>query len=83
MYLGHGIGFPNSIVSPAFPDNLTNYDPYEPPSKKDVEMFWNNWWDRAIKSPNGNDGWDSQLKFIEKVIESMKNKKSIIAFELK
>ncbi|WP_458744612.1 cellulase family glycosylhydrolase [Candidatus Nitrosocosmicus sp. T] len=80
--IGYGIGFPNSIISPLFQNNSSNHDPFKPPSKEDIEKFWNNWWDRMIKSFDGNDGWDMQLAFIQKVIETVNNKTPTIAFEL-
>ena len=80
--IGYGIGFPNSIVSPLFQNNSSSHDPYKQPFKEDVEKFWNNWWNRTIKSFDGNDGWDLQLVFIQKVIETVNNKTSTIAFEL-
>ena len=80
--LGYGIGFPNSIVSPIFQDNSLNRDPYKHPSKKEVEKFWNHWWDRKIKSTDGEDGWTKQFEFIQKVIQTVDNKKSTAAFEL-
>jgi hypothetical protein len=81
-FLGYGIGFPNSIVSPLFQNNSTKHDPNKPPSKKDVEKFWNNWWDRTAKSTDGEDGWTKHLEFIQKVIKTVNNKKSTAAFEL-
>lgn len=81
-FLGYGIGFPNSIVSPLFQDNSFHHDPHKHPSKRDIEKFWNNWWDRTIKSFDGEDGWNKQLEFIQKVIEAVNNKKSTVAFEL-
>jgi endonuclease/exonuclease/phosphatase family metal-dependent hydrolase len=35
-FLGYGIGFPNSIVSPLFQNNSFHRDPHKHPSKKDV-----------------------------------------------
>ncbi len=81
-FLGYGIGFPNSIVSPLFHNNLLNHDPYTPPCKKDVEKFWNNWWDRNIKSLAEEDGWDLQAEFFRKIIETVNDKTSTIGFEL-
>lgn len=81
-FLGYGIGFPNSIISPLFRDNSFNHDPYKSPSKEHLEKFWNNWWNRTIKSIDGEDGWTKQLEFLQKVIATVNNKKSTIAFEL-
>ncbi len=36
------------------------------PSKEDVEKFWNNWWDRTIKSFDGEDGWDLAVRIYTK-----------------
>ncbi|HEX5904590.1 MAG TPA: cellulase family glycosylhydrolase [Candidatus Nitrosocosmicus sp.] len=81
-FLGYGIGFPNSIVSPLFQNSSSNHDAYKQPSKEYIEKFWNNWWDRKIRSFNGADGWDLQLEFLHKVIETVNNKTSTVAFEL-
>ena len=63
-----------------FQNKSFNYDLHKHPSKKDVEKFWNNWWDRTIKSFDGKDGWTNLLEFLQKVIETANNKKSTIAF---
>ena len=81
-FLGYGIGFPNSVVSPLYQNNSSKHDSFKPPSKEDVEKFWSKWWDRTIKSLDGDDGWDLQLEYILKVIETINNKTSTIAFEL-
>lgn len=81
-FLGYGIGFPNSIVSPLFQNSSLHHDPYKNPFKIDVEKFWNNWWDRTIKSIDGEDGWTKQVEFIQKLVETVNYKKTTIAFEL-
>ena len=81
-FLGYGIGFPNSIVSQLYQNNSSEHDSFKPPSKEDIEKFWNGWWDRAIKSFDGGDGWDLQMDFFQRVIETVNNKTSTIGFEL-
>jgi len=82
LLLGYGIGFPNSIVSQLYQNNSSEHDSFKPPSKEDIEKFWNGWWDRAIKSFDGGDGWDLQMDFFQRVIETVNNKTSTIGFEL-
>lgn len=81
-FLGYGIGYPNSIVSHIFQNTTLRSDPYKAPLKKDLEKFWNDWWDRMIKSSNGEDAWDLQFEFIQKVLGTVDKKESTIAIEL-
>jgi hypothetical protein len=81
-FLGYGIGFPNSIVSQLYQNNSSKPTSFKSPSREDVENFWNNWWDKAITSLDGRDGWDLQIEYFQEVIETVNNKTSTIAFEL-
>ena len=40
------------------------------------------WWDRKIETIRGKDGWDAQLEFLEGVIKRLKQKNSILGFEI-
>ncbi len=81
-FLGFGIGFPNSIVSQMFQGDSSKHDSFKPPSKEYVEKFWNDWWDRILKTSEGMDGWDMQLEYLQKTVETVNKKRSTIAFEL-
>ncbi|MDQ4074512.1 MAG: glycoside hydrolase family 5 protein [Thermoproteota archaeon] len=80
--LGFGIGFPNSIVTPTLHDGRLTRSFFRPPLKEDVEQFWNNWWDRAIKTSEGKDGWDVQAEFLKKVIGIVNSRRSTLGFEI-
>jgi hypothetical protein len=53
-----------------------------PPSDLDLRNFWNNWWDRKLVTVNGKDGWNTQLEYLEKVVNQVKDNKSTFGFEI-
>lgn len=81
-YLGYGIGFPNSLLLPEFHKDNPEKTSLDPPSYEDLENFWNNWWDRKLKTDDGKDGWEKQLEYLEQVVRRVKDKKSTFGFEI-
>jgi hypothetical protein len=81
-YLGYGIGFPNSLLSTHFHKDDPEKNSLNPPSNEDLENFWNNWWERKLKTVDGKDGWDKQSEYLEQVIRRVKDKKSTLGFEI-
>ena len=78
-YLGEGIGFPSSLFVNSFePDPSSS----KKPSIHQLRKFWNGWWDRELKTKDGQDAWDAQLDFILEIIKKVKNKRSTIGFEI-
>jgi hypothetical protein len=79
---GFGIGFPNSIATSILPNGQLRRNPFGPPSKEDVEQFWNKWWSRTIKTAEGKDGWDMQAEYLKKIIGVVNGRKSTLGFEM-
>ena len=68
-YLGEGIGFPSSLfVNSLEPDPSSS----KKPSIQQLRKFWNGWWDRELKTKDGQDAWDAQLDFILEIIKKVK-----------
>lgn len=81
-YFGVGIGFPNSLLASSFGEYLPARDSDSCPSKQILKKFWNEWWDRKLKTTEGKDCWDAQLEFLEEMIIRIKDKNSTLGFEI-
>ena len=81
-YFGVGIGFPNSLLASSFGEYLPARDSDSCPSKQILKQFWNEWWDRKLKTTEGKDCWDAQLEFLEEMIIRIKDKNSTLGFEI-
>lgn len=81
-FLGHGIGFPDSLLSHLFNRQPPGKDSWNCPAKEELELFWNKWWDRKILNHNREDGWDLQRQFVLKVIDKVDKKQSTYGFEI-
>jgi hypothetical protein len=81
-FLGRGIGFPDSLLSCLFNRAPPSQESWNCPLKKELEFFWNTWWDRKILDENGVDGWKLQREFVERVIDKVDNKQSTCGFEI-
>ncbi|MGN6708292.1 MAG: cellulase family glycosylhydrolase, partial [Candidatus Nitrosocosmicus sp.] len=81
-FLGQGIGFPNSLLAIIFGANPFKSNSSYPPRKSNLEKFWNLWWDRKIIDKEKKDGWESQLEFLNAVIDKVDDKKSTYGFEI-
>lgn len=80
-YFGKGIGFPNSLLVQCFKEDTKSSRSSNSRDPKDLKKFWNDWWDRKL-SVEGKDGWDAQSEFLERVINTVKNKNSTLGFEI-
>lgn len=81
-YLGWGIGFPKSLMSTLFQTENPVGNPLEHPRKSNLEMFWNQWWDRKVVDLEDNDGWDLQKEFLKKIIIGLADRYSTVGFEI-
>lgn len=82
-FLGHGRGFPNSLMSILFKKKYpVGTNSLSRPKKADLELFWNQWWNRKIVDCENNDGWNLQKEFLKKVITKQDNRKSTLGFEI-
>ena len=81
-YLGEGIGFPNSLLTPLFAADPSIRSSSSCPSKHILKKFWNGWWDRKLKTTEGKDCWDAQLEFLKGIINRTKDKNSTLGFEI-
>ncbi len=80
--LGYGIGFPNSLLCATLQQRHTTHDPWSPPHKRELETFWNQWWDRKAVDSEKNDGWELQRELLQIVINKLNKKKSTFGFEI-
>ncbi len=81
-YLGYGIGFPNSVLIPYFHIDDPEKNSLNPPLRKNLEKFWNAWWDRKLTTIDGNECWEAQLEYFETIVSRIQNKKSTLGFEI-
>jgi hypothetical protein len=81
-FLGHGIGFPNSLLSTAFQREPPTGEYGNPPIRNELRKFWNQWWDRKLVNNENKDGWETQLDLLRTVIIKLNNKKSTLGFEI-
>jgi hypothetical protein len=80
--LGYGIGFPDSLLCTISQRKPPTYDSWSPPNKRELETFWNQWWDRKAVNSENKDGWESQRDLLKIVISKLNNKKSTFGFEI-
>ena len=81
--LGRGRGFPNSLMSILFQKKYSvGTNSLDCPKKSDLELFWNQWWNRKLVDSENNDGWDLQKDFLKKVITKLDDRKSTLGFEI-
>lgn len=80
--LGYGIGFPSSLLCTTLQRKPPTHDSRGPPNKRELEMFWNKWWDRKVVNSENRDGWELQRDLLQRVISKMNNKKSTLGFEI-
>ena len=80
--LGYGIGFPSSLLCTTLQRKPPTHDSLGPPNKRELEMFWNRWWDRKMVNSENRDGWELQRDLLQRVISKLNNKKSTLGFEI-
>lgn len=52
------------------------------PKSTAAKTWWTNWWNNAIKSVNGTDGWKLQLAFLETMVRAVDNHQSTLGYEI-
>jgi hypothetical protein len=52
------------------------------PKSTAAKAWWTNWWNNAVKSVNGTDGWKLQLDFLEKIVQTVDNYRSTLGYEI-
>ncbi len=52
------------------------------PKSTAAEKWWTNWWNRAIKSVNGTDGWRLQADFLRTMVKTVDKHKSTLGYEI-
>src|SRR5215475_532607 len=65
MNPSRGTGFPAFLFADT---KLYPQDSGGTPKSPAAQTWWTNWWNRAIKSTNGTDGWTLQLDFLKKIV---------------
>jgi len=74
-----GTGFPAYLFNDAV---LYKQDSGGTPKSTAAEKWWTNWWNRAIKSVNGTDGWRLQADFLRTVVKTVDKHKSTLGYEI-
>ncbi|MGB8172280.1 MAG: cellulase family glycosylhydrolase, partial [Nitrososphaeraceae archaeon] len=77
--VGSGTGFPAYLFNDAV---LYKQDSGGIPKSAAAEAWWTNWWDRAIKSVNGTDGWRLQAEFLKKIVKTVDKHPSTLGYEI-
>jgi hypothetical protein len=52
------------------------------PKSTAAKAWWTNWWNNAVKSVNGTDGWKLQLDFLEKIVQTVDIYRSTLGYEI-
>ncbi len=77
--VGSGTGFPAYLFNDAV---LYKQDSGGIPKSAVAEAWWTNWWNRAIKSVNGTDGWRLQAEFLKKIVKTVDKHPSTLGYEI-
>jgi cellulase (glycosyl hydrolase family 5) len=74
-----GTGFPSFLFS----DNSTySYGSGGGPKYETAKMWWNAWWNRAIKDSKGTDGWTLLAEFLKNIVNTVDKNKSTLGYEI-
>jgi cellulase (glycosyl hydrolase family 5) len=52
------------------------------PKSTAAKTWWTNWWNGAVKSVNGTDGWKLQLDFLNKIVQTVDSHPSTLGYEI-
>jgi hypothetical protein len=52
------------------------------PKSSASKTWWTNWWNNAVKSVNGSEGWKLQLDFLAKIVHTVDKHKSTLGYEI-
>jgi len=77
--VGSGTGFPAYLFNDAV---LYKQDSGGIPKSASAQAWWTKWWDRAIKSVNGTDGWRLQAEFLKKIAKTVDKHPSTLSYEI-
>src|SRR6476619_332230 len=77
--VGSGTGFPAYLFNDAV---LYKQDSGGIPKSASAQAWWTKWWDRAIKSVNGTDGWRLQAEFLKKIAKTVDKHPSTLGYEI-
>jgi hypothetical protein len=47
-----------------------------------AKLFWSDWWDRAVKTTQGQDGWLALSNFLTKIVKLVDNHTSTLGYEI-
>lgn len=74
-----GSGFPPSLFS----DNASYpYGSGGSPADPSAFNWWTKWWNHTITDNKGVDGWNLQIGFLKKVINTVENHNSTLGYEI-
>lgn len=76
-WMGWGIGMPNSILSSQYGKRTG-----QKPDDNEICDFWNKWWNRKLKTSEGEDAWTAQVRFLNSVINQVRARRSTLGFEI-
>ena len=74
-----GTGFPSLLFenNPSYIAGNGGGPKYAP-----AQLWWTDWWNRAVKDANGTDGWTLQAEFLEKIVNTLDSHKSTLGYEI-
>ena len=74
-----GTGFPSFLFenNPSYIAGNGGGPKYAP-----AQLWWTDWWNRAVKDANGTDGWTLQAQFLEKIVNTLDSHKSTLGYEI-
>jgi hypothetical protein len=79
MNPNRGTGFPAFLFADT---KLYPQDSGGMPKSPAAQTWWTNWWNRAIKSTNGTDGWTLQSDFLKKIVSIVDKHPSTLGYEM-
>lgn len=74
-----GTGFPSILFAgnPAYEmDSGGNTD------DETSKLWWTDWWNRAVKDTQGNDGWTLQAEFLRTIVRALDPHESTLGYEI-
>ncbi len=74
-----GTGFPWSLFENNFKYIREGGGNVQHPIAK---LFWNDWWNRAVKDNQGRDGWTLMADFLKKIVNVVDNHASTVGYEI-
>lgn len=78
-WLGNGTGFPAYFFNDP---SLYKQGSGGATKYSSAQTWWTKWWDRGIKSSDGNDGWTLQAEFLRKIVDTVDDHPSTLGYEI-